>query len=156
MFCSSSSWCFGLVCSVWLWYLLTMLTYFCMGNVGQFFFHIGTALRFRRACTWMCIYTFSPETSVDVPVHVCASTHSHQKLLGAQWLNDRVHVSRLNNYGFEPHRRHCVVSLRKHTNPCLKDGQQRKNHPDITEKLLNQIKQSNRNSYQRTSVQTFY
>ena len=94
--------------------------------------------------------------SVDVPVHVCASTHSHQKFLGAQWLNGRVHVSRLNDCAFEPHWRHCVVSLRKHTNLCLKDGQQRKNHPDITEKLLNQIKQTNRNFYQRTSVQTFY
>ena len=28
MFCSSSSRCCGLVCSVWLWYLLSILTYF--------------------------------------------------------------------------------------------------------------------------------
>ena len=30
--------------------------------------------------------------------------------MGAQWLNGRVLDSRLRGSGFEPHRRHCVVS----------------------------------------------
>ena len=32
---------------------------------------------------------------------------------GAQWLSGRVLDSRLKSHGFEPHRRHCVVSLSK-------------------------------------------
>ena len=34
-------------------------------------------------------------------------------LLGAQWLSGRVLDSRPRGRGFKPHRRHCVVSLRK-------------------------------------------
>ena len=34
-------------------------------------------------------------------------------LLGAQWLSGRVLDSRLRVWGFEPHQRHCVVSLSK-------------------------------------------
>ena len=35
------------------------------------------------------------------------------KILGAQWLSGRVFDSRPRGRGFEPHRRHCVVSLSK-------------------------------------------
>ena len=38
---------------------------------------------------------------------------------GAQWLNGRVLDSRPKGRGFEPHRRHCVVSLSKNINPSL-------------------------------------
>ena len=34
-------------------------------------------------------------------------------ILGAQWLSVRVLDSRQRDRGFEPHRRHCVVSLSK-------------------------------------------
>ena len=34
-----------------------------------------------------------------------------QSLQGAQWLSDRVLDSRSKGCGFEPHQRHCVVSL---------------------------------------------
>ena len=38
--------------------------------------------------------------------------HSKRNLfLGAQWLNGRVLASRPKGRGFEPHRRHCFVSL---------------------------------------------
>ena len=44
VFCGSSSCSCGLVCIVWLWYFLTMLTYFCMLNVKRKkFLHISTA-----------------------------------------------------------------------------------------------------------------
>ena len=33
--------------------------------------------------------------------------------MGAQWLSGRVLVSRSIGYWFEPHRRHCIVSLSK-------------------------------------------
>ena len=44
---------------------------------------------------------------------------------------------------FEPHRRHCVVSLRKNINPSLVLVQPRKTCPFITERLLMGRKESN-------------
>ena len=37
--------------------------------------------------------------------------HRIMEILGAQWLNGRVLNSRPRGHGFEPQRRHCVVSL---------------------------------------------
>ena len=48
---------------------------------------------------------------------------------GAQWLSGRVLDSRPRGRGFEPHRRHCVVSLSKNINPSLVLVQPRKTHP---------------------------
>ena len=42
----------------------------------------------------------------------------------------------LRGRGFEPHRRHCVVSLSKNINPSLVLVQPRKTRPFITERLL--------------------
>ena len=36
-----------------------------------------------------------------------------KRIMGAQWLSGRVLDSRPRGRGFEPHRRHCVVSLSK-------------------------------------------
>ena len=55
---------------------------------------------------------------------------------GAQWLSGRVLDSRPKGCGFEPHRRHCVVSLSKNINPSLVLVQPRKTRPIITERLL--------------------
>ena len=44
---------------------------------------------------------------------------------------------------FEPHRRHCVVSLSKNINPSLVLVQPRKTRPFITERLLMGCKESN-------------
>ena len=44
---------------------------------------------------------------------------------------------------FEPHQRHCVVSLSKNINPSLVLVQPRKTHPFITERLLMGSKESN-------------
>ena len=54
---------------------------------------------------------------------------------GAQWLSGRVLDSRPKGHGFEPHRRHCVVSLSKNINPGLVLVQPRKTRPFITERL---------------------
>ena len=70
--------------------------------------------------------------------------------LGAQWLSGRVLDLRLKGRRFEPHRRHCVVSLSKNINPSLVLVQPRKTRPFITERLLmgrkesNQTKQTNK------------
>ena len=63
--------------------------------------------------------------------------------MGAQWLSGRVLVWRPKGRGFEPHRRHCVVSLSKNINPSLVLVQPRKTRPFITERLLMGRKESN-------------
>ena len=45
--------------------------------------------------------------------------------------------------GFEPHQRHCLVSLSKNINPSLVLVQPRKTRPFITEILLMGCKESN-------------
>ena len=62
---------------------------------------------------------------------------------GAQWLSGRVLDLRPKGRGFEPHRRHCVVSLSKNMNPSLVLVQPRKTRPYITERLLMGRKESN-------------
>ena len=63
--------------------------------------------------------------------------------MGAQWLSGRVIDPRLRGRGFEPHWRHCVVSLSKNINPGLVLVQPRKTRPFITERLLMGRKESN-------------
>ena len=63
--------------------------------------------------------------------------------LGAQWLSGRVLDSRPKGRGFEPHRRHYVVSLSKNIYPSLVLVQPRKTRPYITERLLMRRKESN-------------
>ena len=63
--------------------------------------------------------------------------------MGAQWLSGRVLDSRPKGCGFEPHRRHCIVSLSKNINPSLVLVQPRKTHPFKTERLLMGRKESN-------------
>ena len=58
------------------------------------------------------------------------------KTCGAQWLSGKVLDSRPKGRGYEPHRRHCVVSLSKNISPSLVLVQPRKTRPFITERLL--------------------
>ena len=71
----------------------------------------------------------------------------------AQWLSGRVLVSRPKGRGFEPHRRHCVVSLSKNINPSLVLVQPRKTRPFITERLLMGRKESNQTKLMFSSVE---
>ena len=63
--------------------------------------------------------------------------------MGAQWLSSRVLALRPRDRGFEPHRRHRVLSLSKNINPSLVLVQPRKTRPFITERLLMGRKESN-------------
>ena len=58
--------------------------------------------------------------------------------------------------GFEPHRRHCVVSLSKNINPSLVLVQPRKTRPFITERLLMGHKESNKKTKQLLSVKLIF
>ena len=70
--------------------------------------------------------------------------HKSSCHVGAQWLSGRVLDSRPKGRGFEPHRRHCVVSLSKNIkNPSLVLVQPRKIRRFITERLLMGRKESN-------------
>ena len=62
---------------------------------------------------------------------------------GVKWLSGRVLDWRPRARWFEPHRRHCVVSLSTNINPSLVLVQPRKTHPFITERLLMGHKESN-------------
>ena len=63
-------------------------------------------------------------------------------MMGAQWFSGRVFDSRPKGRGFEPHRRHCVVSMSKNINPSLVLVQPRKIRHFITERMLMGRKES--------------
>ena len=65
-------------------------------------------------------------------------------LMGAQWLSGSVRDSRLRGRVFNPHWRHCVVSLSKNINSSLVLVQPRKTRPFITERLFMGRKESNK------------
>ena len=79
-------------------------------------------------------------------------------LEGAQWLSGRVLDSRPKGRGFEPHWRHCVVSLSKNINPSLVLVQPRKTRPFITERLLmgrKESNQTNKNNFPTWNITSF-
>ena len=72
-------------------------------------------------------------------------------LLALSWeLSGRVLDLRPRGCGFEPHQRHCVVSLSKNINPSLVLVQPRKTRSFITERLLMGRKKSNQTNKQST------
>ena len=75
---------------------------------------------------------------------------------GAQWLSGRVLDSRPKGRGFEPHRRHCLVSLSKNINPSLVLVQPRKTRPFITERLLMGRKESNQIKNEAVNIQIMH
>ena len=80
---------------------------------------------------------------------------THKQARGVQWLSGRVLDSRPRGHRFEPHRRHCVVSLSKNINPSLVLVQPRKTCPFITEILLMGRKESNQTIKQTGRICTF-
>ena len=72
--------------------------------------------------------------------------------MGAQWLSGGVLDSRPKGCGFEPHRRHCVVSLSKNINLSLVLVQLNKTRPFITERLLMGRKESNQTNKQTNNT----
>ena len=77
----------------------------------------------------------------------------YQITRGAQWLSGRVLYSRVKGRGFEPHWRHCVVSLSKTINPSLVLVQPRNTRPFITERMLMGRKESNQTNKQTNKSQ---
>ena len=73
--------------------------------------------------------------------------------MGAQWLSGRVLDSRPKGSGFEPHRRHCVVSLSKNIYPSLVMVQPRMTRPFITDRLLMGRKESNQTNKQTNQTE---
>ena len=54
---------------------------------------------------------------------ICLYSSSHSStVMGAQWLSGRVLDSRPRGHGFEPHQRHCVMSLSKIHVSLLRTG----------------------------------
>ena len=91
------------------------------------------------------------ETAIALPNQpICTGSTE-----GAQWLSGIVLDLRLKGRGFEPHRRHCVVSLSKNINPSLVLVQPRKTCPFITERLLMGRKESNQTNKQTGSSEPF-
>ena len=86
---------------------------------------------------------------------LCICADSSESLLlinekvGTQWFSGRALDSRPKGSGFEPHRRHCVVSLSKSINPSLVLVQTRKTRPFITERLMMGRKESNQTNKQK-------
>ena len=78
---------------------------------------------------------------INVSYHILVASLTLME--GAQWFSGRVLDSRPRGRGFEPHRRHCVVSLSKNINPSLVLVQPRNTRPFITERLLMGRKESN-------------
>ena len=101
-----------------------------------FFDLVGGLHVLRSNTTWPCY--LRRQLSLK---HIDLSNDWKSK--GAQWLSGRVLDSRPRGRGFEPHRRHCVVSLSKHINPSLVLVQPWKTRPFITERLLTGRKESN-------------
>ena len=71
---------------------------------------------------------------------------------GVQWFSGRVLDSRPRGRGFEPHQRHCVVSLSKGIIPSLVLGQPRKTRPFITEISLLGRKETNQTNKQNIQI----
>ena len=93
----------------------------------------------------MQLFSFSIQLSLKLIIFKCTL---HINFTGAQLLSGRVLDSRPKGRGFEPHRRHCVVSLSKNINPSLVLVQPRKTRPFITERLLMGRKESNQTNKQ--------
>ena len=64
--------------------------------------------------------------------------------------------SRPRGWGFEPHQRHCIVSLSKNINPSLKLVQPTKTCPYITERLLMGHKESIKQILIQHDISLFY
>ena len=92
--------------------------------------------------------------SFEVDTRICQPENSdvHRGEQGAQWLSGRVLDSRPRGLGFEPYRRHCVVSLSKNINPSLVLVQPRKTRPYITERLLMGRKESNQTNKTEANI----
>ena len=121
---------------------------YIVGNLMHwlnYFYFRQTSLQKNKLRVSMFLYSIYPAFS---------QTSIATNYTGAQWLSCRVLDSRPRGGGFEPHRRHCVVSLSKKINPSLVLVQPRKTYPFLTERLLIGRKESLRQTNKATVVPT--
>ena len=87
--------------------------------------------------------TLPPPPTLGMGMYISYQIHVYYN--AAQWLSGRVLDSRSRSCGFEPHWRHCIVSLSKNINPSLVHvlAQPRKTRPYINERLMLGGKESN-------------
>ena len=91
-----------------------------------------------RQCGQQIVQQHKKNRSIEPMAYILPVIH-----IVAPWLSGRVLDSRPRGHGFEPHRRHCVVSLSKNITLSLELVQPRKTRPFITELLLMGRKKSN-------------
>ena len=101
----------------------------------------------------MCLHLYQVIMTLRLLNDVANDAVSTQKS-GAQWLSGKMLDSRPRDRGFEPHRRHRVVSLSKNINPSLVLVQPRKTRPFIAERLLMGRKESNQTKSTQKSKNT--
>ena len=132
------------------------LTYTC-GWAGAlpFFVFLGSPLHGPQwVCIfWLCCLFLNCWVELNQICEQLKQIMYTRAYKGAQWLSGKVLDSWPKGRGFEPHRRHFVVSLSKNINPNLVLVQPRKTPPFITERLLmghkesNQTKQTNKSLF---------
>ena len=86
-------------------------------------------------------------------VRFCTFKYLHT---GVREGSGRVLDVRPKGRGFEPHRRHCVVSLNKNITPSLVLVQPRKTRPIITERPLMGRKESNQTNNNKKNYNMCY
>ena len=113
---------------------------------------VSICVYYRGICQYLCslprhlsVFVFITKAFVSICVYyqgICqylCLLPRHLSVLvftGAQWLSGRVLDSRPKGRGFEPHRRHCVVSLSKTHLSLLSTGSTQEDPSRITERLL--------------------
>ena len=104
------------------------------------FYSNRTSVRQLKQSNQISLPVFKMIAKLEWTLNNAQQTESPQTMgKGAQWFSGRVLDSRPMGRGFEPHRRHYVVSLSKNINPSLVLVQ-----PFITERLLMGRKESNK------------
>ena len=112
------------------------------------FFHQTLVQVLIRVLSNVCKMSYKMGSAIILnlwTLHSCMNCF-HQTLvqvLNIWGLSGRVLDSRPRGRGFEPHRRHCTVSLSKNINPSLVLVQPRKARPFITKRLWIGRKESN-------------
>ena len=121
-----------------LWYCIYLLIKY-IGSITVF----TVTIKHRRCVTLLTV-------TIKYRLYLTLLTVTIKYRLNVTVFTGRVLDSRPKGGGFEPHRRHCVVSLSKNINPSLVLVQPRKTCPIITERLLMGRKETNQTKQIKT------
>ena len=138
-------------------------------NIGVHAFALAGTSVCPSVYMYTCMYVYLYVRMLRAGRHLCSRmyeraclqtnthTYMHRHTNLQRELSGRVLDSKPKGRGFEPHRRHCVVSLSKSIHPSLALVQPRKTRPFITERLLmgrKESKQTNKQN-QPTYIHTY-